>query len=55
MAFKEYKGLDLSKVADEVLGDWEKNKSFEKSIMLKATQFLIGNLHNERSKMTKNC
>ena len=30
MAFKEYKGLDLSKVADEVLSDWEKNKSFEK-------------------------
>ena len=32
MAFKEYKGLDLSKVADEVLGYWEKNKSFEKSV-----------------------
>ena len=35
MAFKEYKGLDLSKVADEVLGDWEKNKSFEKSINIR--------------------
>ena len=35
MAFKEYKGLDLSKVADEVLGDWEKNKSFEKSISIR--------------------
>jgi len=35
MAFKEYKGLDLSKVADEVLSDWEKNKSFEKSISIR--------------------
>ena len=35
MAFKEYKGLDLSKVADEVLGDWENNKSFEKSINIR--------------------
>ena len=35
MAFKEYKGLDLSKVADEVLGEWEKNKSFEKSISIR--------------------
>ena len=35
MAFKEYKGLDLSKVADEVLSDWENNKSFEKSISIR--------------------
>ena len=35
MAFKEYKGLDLSKVADEVLSDWEKNNSFEKSISIR--------------------
>ena len=35
MAFKEYKSLNLSKVADEVLGDWEKNNSFEKSINIR--------------------
>ena len=35
MKFKEYKGLDLSKIASEVLNDWEKNKSFEKSINLR--------------------
>jgi len=30
--FTEYKGLDLPKVAEEVLQDWETNKIFEKSI-----------------------
>ena len=30
--FTEYKGLDLAKVADEVLSSWEKNNIFEKSI-----------------------
>ena len=29
MKFKEYKGLDLSKLAVEILDDWE-NNSFEK-------------------------
>ena len=35
MAFKEYKGLNLSQVADEVLVDWEKNNSFQKSISIR--------------------
>jgi isoleucyl-tRNA synthetase len=35
MAFKEYKGLDLSKIAKEVLKDWDSNQSFEKSISLR--------------------
>ncbi len=30
--FKTYKGLDLTKVADEVLAFWEENKIFQKSI-----------------------
>jgi isoleucyl-tRNA synthetase len=30
--FTEYKGLDLAKVADEVLSSWEENNIFEKSI-----------------------
>ncbi len=30
--FKTYKGLDLTKVADEVLGFWETNNIFQKSI-----------------------
>ncbi|WKD85607.1 Isoleucine--tRNA ligase [Polaribacter huanghezhanensis] len=30
--FAEYKGLDLPKVADEILESWEKNNIFEKSI-----------------------
>ena len=30
--FAEYKGLDLSKVADEILLSWEENNIFEKSI-----------------------
>ena len=35
MAFKEYKRLNLSKIAKEVLKDWDSNKSFEKSITLR--------------------
>ena len=35
MAFKEYTGLDLSKVAKGVLKDWDSNKSFKKSISLR--------------------
>jgi len=35
MAFKEYKGLDLSKIAKEILKDWDSNQSFEKSISLR--------------------
>ncbi len=30
--FPEYKGLDLPKVADEILNYWQTNKTFEKSI-----------------------
>ena len=30
--FTEYKGLDLPKVAEEVLQEWETNNIFEKSI-----------------------
>ena len=43
MAFKEYKGLNLSQVADEVLAEWEKNRSFEKSISLRknASKFIF--------------
>ena len=43
MAFKEYNGLNLSQVADEVLADWEKNRSFEKSISLRknASKFIF--------------
>ncbi|NER14445.1 isoleucine--tRNA ligase [Leptobacterium flavescens] len=32
MKFSEYKGLDLPKVADEILNYWEENNIFEKSI-----------------------
>ena len=35
MAFKEYTGLDLSKVAKGVLKDWDSNESFKKSISLR--------------------
>ena len=35
MAFKEYKGLELSKIAKEILKDWDSNQSFEKSISLR--------------------
>ena len=43
MAFKEYNGLNLSQVANEVLADWEKNRSFEKSISLRknASKFIF--------------
>ena len=43
MAFKEYKGLNLSQVADEVLAELEKNRSFEKSISLRknASKFIF--------------
>ena len=30
--FPEYKGLNLSKIADEVRNDWEENNIFEKSV-----------------------
>ena len=30
--FREYKGLNLTKVADETLAFWEKDNIFEKSI-----------------------
>ena len=32
MTFKEYKGLDLVSVGNEVLDRWKKNKAFEKSL-----------------------
>lgn len=32
MKFAEYKGLNLPKVAEEILADWKENKIFEKSI-----------------------
>ena len=35
MAFKEYNRLNLSKIAKEILKDWDSNKSFEKSITLR--------------------
>ena len=35
MAFKEYKRLNLSQIAKEVLTDWESNHSFKKSIDLR--------------------
>ena len=35
MAFKEYTGLDLSKVAKGVLKDWDSNECFKKSISLR--------------------
>jgi len=43
MAFKEYKGLDLSKIAKEILKDWDSNQSFEKSISLRegATKYVF--------------
>lgn len=30
--FQEYKGLDLNRIADEILSYWKKNNTFEKSI-----------------------
>ena len=43
MKFKEYNGLDLSKLAVEILEDWECNKAFEKSIALRkdSPQFIF--------------
>jgi isoleucyl-tRNA synthetase len=35
MTFKEYKGLDLVTIANEVLDRWKKNKAFEKSLELR--------------------
>ena len=35
MPFKEYKSLNLSKIAKEILKDWDSNQSFEKSISLR--------------------
>lgn len=32
MKFTEYKGLDLPKVAEEILNYWEEQQIFEKSI-----------------------
>ena len=32
MKFKEYKGLDLAKIADEVLARWDEENTFEKSL-----------------------
>ncbi len=43
MKFKEYNGLDLSKLAVEILENWECNKAFEKSIALRkdSPQFIF--------------
>ena len=43
MTFKEYDGLDLVKVADEVLQEWKKNGAFEKSLELRegAPEFIF--------------
>jgi isoleucyl-tRNA synthetase len=43
MKFKEYNGLDLSKLAVEILEYWESNKAFEKSIALRkdSPQFIF--------------
>ena len=35
MAFKEYKGLDLVRIGNEVLDRWKKNHAFEKSLELR--------------------
>ena len=35
MTFKEYKGLNLVAVGDEVLERWKKNAAFEKSLELR--------------------
>ncbi|MBR1994671.1 MAG: class I tRNA ligase family protein, partial [Alistipes sp.] len=32
MKFNEYKGLDLAKIADEVLARWDEQHTFEKSL-----------------------
>ncbi len=43
MTFKEYKGLDLVRVGNEVLERWKKNGAFEKSLELRegAPQFIF--------------
>ena len=33
--FKEYKGLDLSQVNKEMLKNWEKNNTFQKSLHIR--------------------
>ena len=35
MTFKEYKGLDLVTVGNEVLEQWRSNHTFEKSLKLR--------------------
>ena len=35
MRFNEYKGLNLPKIADEILAYWEENGTFSKSITLR--------------------
>ena len=35
MTFKEYKGLDLVSIGDEVLERWKKERAFEKSLELR--------------------
>ena len=39
--FKTYKGLDLTKVADDVLIFWEENNIFQKSINQKDEKNLL--------------
>ena len=43
MTFKEYKGLDLVSVGNEVLEKWKKNQAFEKSLELRegAPEFIF--------------
>ena len=43
MTFKEYKGLDLVSVGNEILDRWKKNKAFEKSLELRegAPEFIF--------------
>ena len=43
MTFKEYKGLDLVAIGDEVLEDWKKSKAFETSLSLRegAPEFIF--------------
>ena len=43
MTFKEYKGLDLVTIGDEVLEDWKKSSAFEKSLSLRdgAPEFIF--------------
>jgi isoleucyl-tRNA synthetase len=35
MKFNEYKGLNLPKIADEILASWKKDNTFSKSISLR--------------------